>query len=71
MEKQVLEILKEKDDWKFTVEIKENAKGGAQISVKTRSDGSAKEAGDEALREYERIKTHIIKKIEKAESQRE
>ena len=69
MEKQVLEILKEKDDWKFTVEIKENAKGEAQVSVKARSDGSAKYAGDEALREYERIRTHIIKKI--AESQRE
>jgi len=59
MEKQVLEILKEKDDWKFTVEIKENAKGEPQISVKTRTDGTIKEAGDEALAEYNRIKTEL------------
>jgi len=61
MEKQILEIIKEKDDWKFTVEIKENAKGEAQVSVKTRSDGTAKEAGDQALAEYNRIKKELSK----------
>jgi len=59
MEKQVLEILKEKDDWKFTVEIKENAKGEAQVSVKIRSDGTAKEAGEEAMAEYKRVKKEL------------
>jgi len=59
MEKQLLEILKEKDDWQFTVEIKENAKGEAQVSVKTRSDGTAKDAGNEALAEYNRIKKEL------------
>ena len=61
MEKQILEIIKDKDDWKFTVEIKENAKGEAQVSVKTRSDGTAKEAGDQALAEYNRIKKELSK----------
>jgi len=61
MDKQILEIIKEKDDWKFTVEIKENAKGEAQVSVKTRSDGTAKEAGDQALAEYNRIKKELSK----------
>jgi len=61
MEKQVLEIIKDKDDWKFTVEIKENAKGEAQVSVKTRSDGSAKEAGELALAEYKRVREELVK----------
>ncbi len=59
MEKQVLEIIKDKDDWKFTVEIKESAKGEVQISIKTRSDDTAKEAGDQALVEYNRIKKEL------------
>ena len=67
MEKQILEILKQKDDWKFTVEIKENAKGEAQVFVKTRSDRTAKEAGDEALKEYNRIK----KELQEAETRQE
>ena len=36
-------------------EIKQTAKGDAQVSVKTRSDATAKEAGDMALAEYKRI----------------
>ena len=53
--KQILEVIKSKDDWKFTVEIKENAKGEPAITIKTRSDSTAKEAGDEALEEYNRL----------------
>jgi len=60
MEKQVLEIIKDKDDWKFTVEIKENAKGEPQISIKTRSDGSVVEAGNDALAEYHRVKQELV-----------
>lgn len=61
MEKQVLEIIKQKDDWKFSVEIKENAKGEPSITVKARSDDTAKETGDEALAEYNRLKKELVK----------
>ena len=43
------------NDFQFTVEIKQTAKGDATVSVKTRSDATAKEAGDMALAEYKRI----------------
>ena len=52
---ETLQIIKQRDDFKFTVEIKQTAKGDAQVSVKTRSDSTAKEAGDMALAEYKRI----------------
>ena len=55
MATETLEIIKQKDDWKFTVEIKENAKGEPAVTVKSRSDSTAKEAGDMALAEYKRI----------------
>ena len=58
---ETLEILKQKEDWKFSVEIKENAKGEPAITVKSRSDGTATEAGDEALAEYNRLKAELIK----------
>jgi hypothetical protein len=50
-----IEIVKTRDDWKFVAEVKNNAKGEPQVSVKARSDASAKEAGDEALTEYRRL----------------
>ena len=61
MEKQILEIIKQKDDWKFTVEIKDNAKGEPAITIKTRSDSTVKDAGDEAIKEYNRIKGELNK----------
>lgn len=61
MTSETLEIIKQKEDWKFSVEIKENAKGEPAITVKSRSDGTAKEAGDEALAEYNRLKAELIK----------
>ena len=59
MTTETLEIIKQKDDWKFTVEIKENAKGEPAVTVKSRSDSSAKEAGDEAIIEYNRIRGEL------------
>lgn len=59
--KDTLEIIKSKDDWKFSVEIKENSKGEPAITVKTKSDDNAKNAGDEALKEYNRIKKELTK----------
>ena len=59
MEKQILEIIKQKDDWRFTVEIKDNSKGEPAVTVKARSDADAKSAGEEALKEYRRVKQEI------------
>jgi len=58
---ETLEIIKQKDDWKFTVEIKENAKGEPSVTVKSRSDEAAKNAGDEAITEYNRIRAELAK----------
>jgi len=52
---ETLEIIKQKDDWKFTVEIKQTAKGEPCVTVKSRSDDTAKQAGEEAIEEYNRI----------------
>lgn len=65
MKQEILKILKDKDDWKHTVEIKENAKGEPQITVKSRSDVSAEDAGSVALAEYKRIREAIIAEINK------
>ena len=61
MATETLEIIKQKDDWKFTVEIKENAKGEPSVTIKARSDGTATDAGNEALAEYNRLKTELTK----------
>ncbi len=56
-----LTIVKSHDDWKYVAEIKDNAKGEPQISVKARSDDSAKDAGQLALDEYRRLQKEITK----------
>ena len=56
---ETLEIIKQKDDWKFSVEIKQTAKGESCVTVKARSDGTATEAGNEALAEYNRLKAEL------------
>ena len=61
MATETLEIIKQKDDWKFTVEIKENAKGEPAVTVKSSSDSTAKEAGNEAIIEYNRIRGELKK----------
>ena len=61
MEKQILEIIKQHDDWEFSVEIKDNAKGEPQVTVKARSDSEIKNAGEIALVEYKRIHTELKK----------
>lgn len=60
-EKSILEIIKGKDDWKFTIEIKDNAKGEPAVTVKARSDTNAKDAGEEALKEYRRVHKELKK----------
>ena len=61
MEKQILEIVKDKDDFKNVVEIKENAKGEPSVSVKIRSDGTSKETVDEAVATYKHAKEELSK----------
>jgi len=56
---QYIKIVKEKDDFSNVIEIKENAKGEPQISVKVRSDVDAKTAGNSAIAEYNRIKKEL------------
>ena len=61
MTSETLEIITAKEDWKFTVDIKQTAKLEPCITVKSRSDGTSKEAGDEALAEYNRLKGELSK----------
>ncbi len=61
MTKEILEIIKQHDDWEFSVEIKDNAKGEPQVTIKARSDGNIKDAGEKALAEYKRIREELGK----------
>jgi len=61
MDKEILEIIKQKDDFAFVVEISETAKGDTQISVKVRTDSDVKEAGKKAQEEYLRLKKELKK----------
>ncbi len=61
MEKQILEIVKDKDDFKNVVEIKENAKGEPSVSVKIRSDATAKDTVDSAIEAYRHAKEQLSK----------
>lgn len=38
MEKQILEIVKQKDEYPYSVEVSQNAKGEVQITCKIRSE---------------------------------
>jgi len=58
---EVLKIIKDKDHYKFSVEIKESAKGDIQVSVSSHSDDSPEIAGKLALAEYQRIKKELAK----------
>ena len=59
-----LKIIKQKDDWKYTCEIKDNAKGEPSVTIKTRSDDSAKDTVNEAILEYRRAKEELGIKAE-------
>ena len=59
MEKQILEIIKEKDTYKISVEISENSKQEPSIAIKVHTDGSTKDAVNEALKEYRRAKDEL------------
>ena len=63
MTSETLEIIKQKDDWKFSIEIHENSKGEPSVTIKTRSDESPEEAGKLALTEYNRLKAELLKEI--------
>lgn len=38
MEKQILEIIKQKDDYAYSAEMSQNAKGFGQLSIKIKFD---------------------------------
>ncbi len=59
MDREVLEIVKQKDDYRVSIEISENAKQEPQVTVKVRGDGSAEQAGKEAIAEYKRIREEM------------
>ncbi len=61
MEKEILEIIKDKDHYQNSVQIADNAKGEPSVTVKARSDASAEEAGIAALKEYKRVKEELKK----------
>lgn len=62
MEPQIVNIVKQHDHWKFSVEIKGKAiKGEEQVTVKARSDSGAQDAGQTALAEYNRLNNELKK----------
>ena len=56
MDEQTIRIIKKRDEWRFTVEVKENSKGEPAISVKARDDDNITNAGDLAIKEYCRVR---------------
>lgn len=56
MPEEIIRIIKKRDEWRFTIEIKENSKGEPAITVKTRDDDDITIAGNLAINEYHRIK---------------
>jgi hypothetical protein len=68
MEKQILEIIKQKDEFKYSIEISNaNQKGFKQVTVKVRSD--APDAHTEAQKIYNELtgETQEPKKEEASE----
>lgn len=61
MTSEIIKIIKDKEHYRTSVEIKESAKGDTAISIKVRSDGSTKDAIDEAIQEYKRAKEQLAK----------
>lgn len=59
---QILKIIRDKDDYKNVVEIKENAKGEATVSVKIRDDADdPKGTVDKAIEAYNHAKNELLK----------
>lgn len=61
MTEDTIRVIKDRDHWKHSVEIKENAKGETLVTVKSRSEDSAEDAGIEAVKEFKRIKGELAK----------
>ncbi len=62
MPEEIIRIIKKRDEWRYTVEIKENSKGEPAITVKTRDDDDIIIAGNLAIKEYRRVKD-MLKEI--------
>ncbi len=49
MDKQILEIIKKPDEWKYSIEVSnDNKDSEVKLIIKCRTNGSAQEAVDEA-----------------------
>ena len=60
--KDFLQIIKQHDDWKHSVEVRENAKGEPSLTVKTRGDGDLQDVVDIALAKYKAGKEKLEEK---------
>ncbi len=60
MEKEVIQVLKDKDDYANVIEIKDNAKGEPQVSVKARGEDMA-ETMKRAIENYKKIQLELAK----------
>jgi len=60
MPEEIIRVIKKRDEWRFTVEIKENVKGEPAVTVKTRDDDDITIAGNLVIKEYHRIKKEIL-----------
>lgn len=58
---EIIQVLKEKEHYKYSVEISQTAKGEPQVTVKTHSEDNVKGAADEAIKEYKRIQKELMK----------
>jgi len=56
MDEQIVRVITKRDEWRYTVEIKDNSKGEPAVTVKTRDDDDVTIAGDLAIKEYQRVK---------------
>ena len=56
---QTLRVIKEKDSYKYGVEIKENSKGEPAITVSVHTDDFLGDAIDEALIKYRQMKAEL------------
>ena len=61
MDEQIVKIIREKDHYKYGVEIKENSKGEPAVTISVHADSNIGDAIDEALIKYRQIKSELGK----------
>jgi len=61
MTTEILKVVKDKDDYANVIEIKDNAKGEPQVSVKARGEDMA-ETMKRAIENYKKIQKELAQK---------